>query len=125
MPNVIDAPNPVAFLDDVAAGLPVVPGRSVEVGRRGALVRILSDGTGFVARADFAAAFPELPPSERAFMEDVFEEAVEAALFDAGTAEPPALGAALARALADLPAFGLGHHAGRLDEALRSAEDLC
>ena len=47
MPNVIDAPNPVAFLDDVAAGLPVVPGRSVEVGRRArACVRSFSERTG-------------------------------------------------------------------------------
>lgn len=124
MPNLIDAPNPVSFMDDLAAEIPVVLGRAVEVARRGALVAVLADGTGYVVRADFASVFPELAPAERAFMEDVFEEAVEAALFDAGTAEPPAMGAALGRGLGELEAFGHGRHIARLAEAFAAADAL-
>lgn len=119
--DVIDAVNPRPSPGRAAEpdGLPPLE----EVARRGALLAVFRDGaTGCFVRADFAAALADLDAGLRALVEDVFEEAVEAALHEARRADPLAVAAAVERATDALAAHGLGEHAGRLAAALAAAD---
>lgn len=72
-----DSPNPVTARGGHAAA----PGLPVPMARLGTLVVLCSDGvTGTLARADLSTILPGMDPAARAELQELFEEAVEAAL---------------------------------------------
>jgi hypothetical protein len=117
----IDAVNPGSF--PMSDGLRTP--REREVARRGDLLSVRADGTGFVARADLSSVLPELDPGERAFLQDLLEEGVEAALHEAAQGQmllgDGAFALALGRALRTLDAAGHGERVHRISAALANA----